>query len=114
MAESMKKLIDVSEEKDAKLINLDCSFLPYEKKDSFGFGGKFKNKIIDRLVTLVFSSNNEEHRINCTNFKVFCIPPNIPDKEREELIRVTPSVLGMNVISEFKLYMEKNRFFLEC
>lgn len=101
-------------EKDAQLIKLDCTFLPYQKVDAVGFGGKFKNKTINRLVLLIFKSDDEEHQIKRTDFRVNCIPPNLSTEDRETLIRYTPSVLGMDVISEFKFHMENSRFYLEC
>lgn len=98
-------------EKEAILMGLDCSSLPESKRDSIGFGGTFKPKIINRLVTLTFkSSEKQEYKINFSSgFMVTCTPPNIKQEEREILIRCTPSVLGMNILTKFETYVNKRR-----
>ena len=49
-------------EKEATLMGVDCSFLPESKEEAIGFGGSFKTKMINRLVTLTFKSNKKEDR----------------------------------------------------
>ena len=97
-------------EKDAVLIGLDCSLLLESKDESIGFGGTFRNKIINQLVKLTFKSNKEEYTINYGNgFRVTCFPPNLKKEEREKLLRLTPSVLGMEILKKFELYMKENK-----
>lgn len=43
-------------EKEAVIMGIDCSSLPYHKKEAVGFGGTFRNRIINRLVVLTFKS----------------------------------------------------------
>jgi len=97
-------------EKEATLMGLDCSLLPESKRKAVGFGGLFTPKIINRLVILTFKSNKEEHKIRCSNgFRVTCISPSVTSEEREKLLRFTPSVLGMDILGKFKMYMDKNK-----
>jgi hypothetical protein len=96
-------------EKEATIMGLSCSSLPFAKKEAVGFGGLFKNRIINRPVTLTFRSNQDEHKITCPSFYVICTPPNIESEEREKMIRYTPSVLGMDILRNFKTYVEKDQ-----
>jgi len=95
-------------EKEATIMGIDCSFLPYAKGEAIGFGGKFKNRIINREVILTFKSNKDEHRIKLGSFRVTCVPPNLTREEREELIRLTPSVLGMDILRVFRTCIDAN------
>lgn len=97
-------------EKEATLMGIDCFLLPDSKRKAVGFGGLFIPKIINRLVILTFKSNKEEHKIRYSSgFRVTCIPPNTTSEEREKLLRYTPSVLGMDILCKFKMYMSKNK-----
>lgn len=97
-------------EKEVTLMGIDCSLLPESKRKAVGFGGLFTPKIINRLVILTFKSNKEEHKIRYSSgFMVICIPPNVTSEEREKLLRYTPSVLGMDILGKFKMYMGKNK-----
>lgn len=89
-------------------MNIDVSLLPYAKRKAIGFGGFFRNKIINREVTLTFKSNEDEYKVKCGGFEVICVPPNITGEEREELIRLTPNVLGMDILRRFKVWVYKN------
>lgn len=71
-------------EKEATIMNIDVSSLPYFKREPVGFGGLFRNKMINRLVVLTFKSNEDEHQIKCSSFIVTCIPPNISAEDREK------------------------------
>ena len=97
-------------EKEATLMGIDCSLLLESKGKAIGFGGLFKTKIINRLVTLTFKSNNKEHKIKYSSgFRVICVPPNVTSEEREKLLRYTPSVLGMDILTKFKIHINKNK-----
>jgi len=91
-------------------MGLDCSVLPESKRESIGFGGTFRNKIINRLVFLTFKSGKEEHKIRYSSgFRVTCIPPNVTREEREKLLRYTPSVLGMDILNKFETRISKRK-----
>ena len=96
-------------EKEATIMNIDVSSLPYFKHEAVGFGGLFRNKMINRLVVLTFKSNEDEHQIKCGSFIVACIPPNISAEDREKMIRYTPNVLGMDILHNFRTCVEKNQ-----
>lgn len=95
-------------EKEAILMGLDCSKLPESKIGAIGFGGTFKTKIINKLVKLTFKYGKNEHTINYSSgFPVICIPPTVRGKDREQMLRLTPAVLGMDILVKFKIYMDK-------
>ena len=96
-------------EKEATIMGLSCSSLPFAKNDAVGFGGLFRNRIINRPVILTFRSSQEEHKITCPSFYVICTPPNVKSEEREKLIRYTPSVLGMDILRNFRTCVEKDQ-----
>jgi len=96
-------------EKEATIMGIDCSSLPYAKGESIGFGGFFRNRNINREVILTFKSNQDEHRMKLGSFRVNCVPPNLTGEEREKLIRLTPNVLGMDILRVFKIYLDTNR-----
>jgi len=96
-------------EKEATIMNIDCSALPYFRREAIGFGGLFRNKMINRLVVLTFQSNEGEHKIKCGSFLVVCVPPNTTGEEREKMIRYTPNVLGMDILRRFRTCVDKNR-----
>lgn len=90
-------------------MNIDISSLPYTKRKAIGFGGFFKNKLINREVILTFKSNGGEYKIKCGGgFEVICVPPHITAEEREEFIRLTPNVLGMDILRRFEVCVRKN------
>jgi hypothetical protein len=95
-------------EKEATIMRIDISSLPYTKEESVGFGGFFKNRNINREVILTFKSNQDEYRIKFGSFRVNCIPPDLTREERERLIQVTPNVLGMDILRLFKTYLDIN------
>lgn len=95
-------------EKEATIMGIDSSSLNYAKVEAIGFGGKFKNKIINREVILTFRSNQDEHRIKLGSFLVNCVPPNLRGEEREQLIRLTPNVLGMDILRMFRTCVDAN------
>ena len=95
-------------EKEATLMGLDCSLLPEPRMAAIGFGGKLKPKMINRLVLLTFKWGKNEHRINFSSgFMVICIPPKVTSKDREEMLRFTPNVLGMDILTKFKTCVDK-------
>ncbi|MEA2066334.1 MAG: hypothetical protein U9O65_04470 [Thermotogota bacterium] len=91
-------------------MGLDCSVLPESKYEAVGFGGMFKTKMINRLVTLTFKFGENEHKVKYSSgFRVICPPPHITSEEREKLLRYTPSVLGMDILAKFKVYVNKHK-----
>jgi hypothetical protein len=97
-------------EKEATFMNLDCSLLPESKGEAIGFGGTFKTKMINRLVTLTFKSDDGEYKIQYSSgFRVVCFPQHIPSEQREKLLRFTPSVLGMDILSKFEVPVNKKK-----
>jgi hypothetical protein len=97
-------------EKDAKIAGIDVSLLPYSKRRAIGFGGFFRNKIINREVSLTFNGDEGEHKIQCGGgLTVICIPPDLSQEEREKLTRLTPSVLGMDILRKFKTVVAGNK-----
>lgn len=84
--------------------------LPEYFKGSIGFGGTFKNKMINHPVYLTFGSSNNSHKITYDGgFQVVCIPPNLPPDVREKMLRYTPCVLGMDILSKFRLYLDRRK-----
>jgi len=96
-------------EKEATIMGIDCSSLPFFKYKSVGFGGFYRNRIINRQVILTFKSNKDFHQIKRSSFMVTCIPPKVSGEEREKLIRYIPNVLGMDILKEFKTCVTKNQ-----
>ena len=97
-------------EKEATLMGIDCSFLPKSKIGAIGFGGTFTPKIINRLVLLTFKSGKNEHKIRFSSgFMVICIPPNVTGHDREEMLRFTPNVLGMDILTKFRTCINKKK-----
>ena len=97
-------------EKEAVLMGLDCSRLPESKIGAIGFGGTFTPKMMNRLVKLTFKSDKNEHTIRFSSgFMVISIPPTVEDKYREEMLRFTPNVLGMDILVKFEVYMDKRK-----
>jgi hypothetical protein len=96
-------------EREATIMNIDVSSLPYFKRVAVGFGGLFRNKMINRLVILTFKSNKGEHQIRCGSFIVTCIPPNMTDEDREKMMRYTPNVLGMDILHNFRTCIDRNQ-----
>jgi len=95
-------------EREAALMGLDCSRLPESKIPAIGFGGKFKTKMINRLVILTFRQDKNEHRIRYSRgFRVICTPPGIKEEDKEELLRLTPNVLGMDILTRFETRVRK-------
>jgi len=96
-------------EKEATIMGIDCPSLPFFKHKSVGFGGFYRNRIINRQVTLTFQSNKDFHQIKLSSFMVTCIPPEVSGEEREKLIRYIPNVLGMDILRHFKTCVTKNQ-----
>jgi predicted aspartyl protease len=46
-------------EKEATIMGVDCSSLPYFRREVVGFGGLFRNRVINRQVILTFKSNED-------------------------------------------------------
>jgi hypothetical protein len=101
-------------EKEAMLMGIECAVLPDEKGEAIGFGGLFKNRIINRPVHLTFKSNKDEHKINYSSgLRVVCVPEKLDHEEREKMIRYTPCVLGMDVLRNFHTHVSKDKVELE-
>ena len=97
-------------EKEATLMGIHVPTLPYARGKAIGFGGFFKNKIINREVDLTFSGDEGEYKIKCGGgLIVILIPPNLSSEDREDLIRLTPNVLGMDILRRFRTVIEENR-----
>jgi len=96
-------------EKEATIMGIDCSSLPYVKGEAIGFGGFFRNRNINREVIVTFKSNQDEHRMKFGSFRVNCVPPNLTGEEREKLIRLTPNVLGMDILRRFRTCVDENQ-----
>lgn len=96
-------------EKEATIMGINCLSLPYHRREAVGFGGMFRNRMINREVILTFKSNKDEHKIKRSSFLVACIPPNIMGETREKMIRYTPCVLGMDILREFRTCVTKNQ-----
>ena len=106
-------LFSALNEKEAVLMGLDCSSLPDSKGETVGFGGTFRTKVINRLVFLTFKYGNDKYKMRYSQgFRVVYIPPHVGRDEREKLMRYTPSVLGMDVLTKFKVYMDKHKIVL--
>jgi len=89
-------------------MGIDCASLPYHKKEGIGFGGTFRNKMINKRITLTFKSNEGKHEIICSRFIVITIPSNVTKEQREKMLRHTPNILGMDVLRYFKIVVTKN------
>jgi hypothetical protein len=97
-------------EKEAMLAGINYFLLPDYRKDCIGFGGTFKNKIINSPVHLTFGSDDNLHKITFGGgFQIVCIPENVGAEERETLLRYTPSVIGMDILCQFRLYLDKKK-----
>ena len=96
-------------EKEATIMGMDCSILPDHSKEGIRFGGTFKNKMINREVILTFQSKQDEHKIKCSKFIVIHIPPDITGETREKMLRYTPNILGMDILTKFKVCVDKNQ-----
>lgn len=97
-------------EKEANLLGLDCNVLPESKREAIGFGGTFKNKIINYPVFLTLKYLKDEYKITYSSgFQIICIPPKVTSEEREKILRYTPSVLGMDILRAFQLYVDKKK-----
>jgi len=97
-------------ERQATLIGIDCATLPFAKIESIGFGGTFNTKIINCLVTLTFHSEEDKLKLNYgAGFRVVCVPPDLDPMQKEKLLRYTPSVLGMDILSRFETRVSKRK-----
>ena len=96
-------------EKDDTIMGVDCYSLPFSKGEAVGFGGTFKNRMINRKVSLTFGTDNEECKISCGCFKVVMVPPTLQGEQREKMFRFTPNVLGMDVLRKFKTIIIKDK-----
>lgn len=95
-------------EKDATIMKIDFSSLPYHKRRAIGFGGFFQNRMINRQIILTFKSNEDEYKITLGSMQVICIPPTVTGEEREKMMRYIPNVLGMDILRRFRTCVDKN------
>lgn len=98
-------------EKESGLLGIDCDSLPEAKIGAIGFGGTFKNKVINRPVFLTFSATNDEtYKLPYSQgFQIVCISKDASPDEKEKLRRYTPPVLGMDILDKFKIYVDKKK-----
>ena len=97
-------------EKEATLMGLDCSQFPDTRGPAIGFGGWFKTKMINRLVILTFKAERGEWKYNYSNgFRIVCCPENLKGEEREKFLRYVPCVLGMEILTKFDIFINKDK-----
>jgi len=101
-------------EKELELMGLDSSIFPEEKKISIGFGGTFRNRIVNCPVHMTFGSDEQKHKIVVDGgLKIICISPDRKPEEREKMLQLTPSILGMDVLCNFNVHIYRRRIELE-
>jgi len=100
-------------ESDATLNGIDCSMLPLAKRESIGFGGLFKPRMIDRQCELIFNTDGGEYKVGRSGLVVVCPPDEVEPKVREQMLRLTPSVIGMDVLNRFDIHIYKKRVQLD-
>jgi len=90
----------------ASLIGIDVTMLPDLKGESYGFGGRTRCKIINRLVELVFKTLEGTYYTIpwSSGFKVV-LAQDEKEEIRRKLLEITPSVLGMDILSKFEIHM---------
>jgi hypothetical protein len=87
---------------------IDCSTLPEAKKEAIGFGGFFKPRLLNTQVHLIFSAiDGREYKISQSGFTVISPPQRI--EKREEIVALSPSVLGMDILSKFEIHMYEKK-----
>jgi hypothetical protein len=98
-------------EKDAAIIGIDCYDFPECKEDSIGFGGTFRNRMINCPIKLTFGKGNaHEYCVHHdSGLRLIMVPPTVTGEDREKLIRSTPSVLGMDVIERFQFTIDHGK-----
>lgn len=97
-------------EKEANLAGIDCPSLPDYRIDCIGFGGTFRNKVINHPVYLRFGSATNLRTITYSSgFQIVCLPSSATPSERETMARYTPCVLGMDILGKFKMYLDKKK-----
>jgi hypothetical protein len=97
-------------EKQATLMKIDLSFLPEAKGKAIGFGGTFKTKMINHSIDLIFESGDDKFKIDYdSGFRVTCVPKDASKEDKEMMLRHTPSVLGMDVLSKFEVKIDKKK-----
>ena len=95
-------------EKDIVLMGIDCFALPEAKKEAIGFGGFFKSRLLNMQVQLIFSATDgQEYRISQSGFTVISPPKDAP--KREEIVALSPSVLGMDILSKFDIHIYQKK-----
>jgi len=95
-------------------MGLESAVFPEDKREAIGFGGLFRNRIINCLVHFTFKSNADEHKINYSSgLRIVCIPKNVSPEDREKLIQYTPCVLGMDILRNFHTHVSKDKVVLE-
>lgn len=95
-------------------MGIESAILPEAKGDAIGFGGFFKNRMINKPVSLIFDSGKEKHKINYSSgLKIICVPSNLKQEDRERYFRLTPCVLGMDVLRHFETCVSKDKVELE-
>ncbi len=59
---------------------------------------------------MTFKSPKEEHKITYGGgFQIIGIPSDATEVEREKMLRYCPSVLGMEVLAKFQVYVDKKK-----
>jgi hypothetical protein len=101
-----------SSEIEAKIVDLADWLLTQQVTDAGkqAFGGTFRNRMINCPVKLIFGADKQKYTLTYDGgFRILTIPPHLTAQEKETIIRSTPSVLGMGVIRDFKMYLDKNK-----
>jgi hypothetical protein len=97
-------------EKDALLIGLEFAMFSECRQLSIGFGGTFKNRMINCPVKLTFGADGQKYTLSYdSGFRIMTIPSHLSSQERETIMRSTPSVLGMDVLRYFRMYLDKDK-----
>jgi hypothetical protein len=66
--------------------------------------------MINHPVNLTFKSSKDEYKMTYSSgFQIVIIPPQITGDDREKMLRYCPSVLGMEILQKFQLYLDKKK-----
>jgi len=96
-------------ESEASLAKIDVATSPYVERGAWGFGGSFRYKVINRPVELIFrSTNGGYYTVPQSGFKVIPAEHANPDVRRR-MLELTPSILGMDVLSKFQIQISRRK-----
>ena len=87
-----------------------CSIFPECKNLSVGFGGTFKNRLLNCPVKLTFGADKEKYTLPYdSGLRLMTIPFGLSARDKEIILQSTKSVIGMDVLRHFKTYIDKNK-----